>query len=763
MSPALLQSPSRFQYLTWRSGSLLPYGTRWHSPNPRIPLVQGHFSRVSFHRLHTICSSLTPRCIDRSPSFTRASVLFHGTSGQPVRTFRFLAYFLPSRVPQGQRSGSTQATVSPDQAGSNGHGGHHQYHTPTEPGSVPSVATSITAEHNSTVTLRSTSPTPPSSLAQVTKKPNQGSVLPRFSWSSLRRLVTLARPEYKILGGAVSLLLLSSTVTMSVPFAMGRIIDIVSTTSTPPPFGLSPGQFFIALGAFFLSGALANAGRVYLIRLAGERVIRRLRTHLFSSLLRQEIGFFDQQRTGDLVSRLANDTTVVGKSLTHNISDGLRSLMMAGAGLSMMIYMSSTLTGIMLGIVPPISIAAIVYGRYIRHLSHQTQTALGESTKVVEERLSNIRTVQAFVTEDKEVGVYRERVDSVYQLAKTEAMYSAFFFGGAGLAGNLAIMAMLGVGGNMVMQGGLTVGELTSFLLYTAYVGGSLSGLTSFYSEIMKGMGASGRLFDLLDRSPMISRETSASSTVLFPLEGHVSFDCVSFAYPTRTQNEIFHDLSFTVAPGTVVGIAGASGTGKSTIAALLLRFYDPQLGTIRVDGVDLRELDLEWWRRQIAIVSQEPVLFAGTIAENVAYGLIGEVTESQIREALVQAHCGFVEQLPDGIHTYVGERGVSLSGGQKQRVAIARAIIKNPHILIFDEATSALDSENEHLMKEALSSLTRGRTVFTIAHRLSTLKSTNLILCLDQGELVETGTFSHLMDNPNGYFKRLMEYQMHH
>ncbi|RKP34336.1 P-loop containing nucleoside triphosphate hydrolase protein [Dimargaris cristalligena] len=617
----------------------------------------------------------------------------------------------------------------------------------TAPSGIPSAPTTTPVDSAGTTSsdgespksplLRATSPTPPEETQEDTSgKP------PKVSWESVRKLLRLARPEATMVGCAVGLLLLSSAITMSVPFAMGKIIDVVATATAEVPFGLTKGQFFIGLGSMFILGATANAGRVMLIRTAGERVILRLRDKLYGALIRQDIGFFDRHRTGDLVSRLANDTTVVGKSLTNNVSDGLRSLVMASAGLSMMVYMSPTLTGIMLAIVPPISITAVIYGRFIRTLSHQTQAALGDSTKVVEERLGNIRTVQAFVMENAEQELYHSRVKRVYDLAKREAIFSGFFFGGTGLFGNLAIMAMLGVGGNMVVQQVMTVGELTSFLLYTAYVGGSLSGLTSFYSEIMKGLEVSGTL-------------------TLPNLRGQLQFDNVAFVYPTRPLAPIFRQLNVTVDAGTVVGVAGSSGSGKSTLTALLLRFYDPQSGCVRVDGVDIRDLDLVWWRRQIATVSQEPVLFAGTIAENVAYGLdAGTVTEADIHTALAQANCDFIHHLPEGIHTFVGERGISLSGGQKQRVAIARALIKNPRILLLDEATSALDSENEYLMKEALETLTNGRTVFTIAHRLSTLKSCDLIMCLHDGDVVEMDTFSNLMDKPDGSFRRLMEYQ---
>ncbi|RUS20628.1 P-loop containing nucleoside triphosphate hydrolase protein [Endogone sp. FLAS-F59071] len=575
--------------------------------------------------------------------------------------------------------------------------------------------------------------------------------------SDARRLLRLAKPEAVPIAAAIALLVVSSAITMSVPFSMGKIIDIVTTPTTTTFMGLTLPQFFTVLSVVFVTGALANTGRVVIFRLTGERIIQRLRNDLYKAILKQDMAFFDANRSGDLISRLTNDTNVVGKSLTMNISDGL----------------SAKLTAIMMAIVPPVAFFAVFYGRYVRELSRKTQTSLGEITKVAEERLSNIRTVQAFAKEDVELDRYAIRVKDVFSLAKKEAYASGLFFGTAGLSGNLIILAVLGYGGQMVTEGIITVGELASFLLYTAYVGGSLAGLTSFYSEVMKGIGAGSRLFELLDRTTAIPTD---AGVVLRNAYGNITFRDVTFVYPSRSQFKIFDNLSLTVEPGTIVAICGQSGSGKSTIGSLLLRFYDPSHGSIFINGTDIRDLNLRWWREQIGLVSQvqihnirflirfilhEPVLFAGTIAENISYGRNG-ATMDEIREAAIKANCqGFIDAFPDKYETFVGERGISLSGGQKQRIAIARALLKNPSILILDEATSALDSESEALVQDALERLMVGRTVFTIAHRISTIRTANIIACIENGRVAEIGPYDELIRRENGVFKRLVEHQL--
>ncbi|KAJ1729294.1 ATP-binding cassette permease mdl1 [Coemansia biformis] len=580
------------------------------------------------------------------------------------------------------------------------------------------------------------------------------------------RLFRLARPEYKLLGGAVGLLFVSSSITMVVPFSMGRIVDIVTNAGTAVPFGLTLGQLFTGMGALFAVGAVANTGRIMLIRTAGERMIARLRRQLFDRVIHQDMGFFDRNRTGDLVSRLSTDTAIVSKSITNNVSDGLRAAVSAVAGLGMMMYVSPKLTGIMLGIVPPIALWGVLYGKYIKKLSRKTQEAVGDLTKVSEERISNARTVQAFSREPQEVERFDVEAQKIFDLAKKEAIASGLFFGGNGLAGNFALLAFLGFGGRMVMLGDISIGDMTSVMMYSAYVGMSLSGLSSFFSEVMKGVGAGSRLFYLLDRAPAVSRNPDGVVIADSDYVGRISFESVGFSYPTRGDVPVFHNLSLEITPGSHVAIAGPSGKGKSTIAALLLRFYDPLEGRILVDGHDLRDMSLDAWRSRVAVVPQEPVLFAGTIRENLLYGN-PLATDAELIEALHVADAWyFVERFPLQMDTYVGERGVSLSGGQKQRVAIARALLARPDILILDEATSALDGTREARVLESLSRgspwmKTKPMTVITIAHRASTLQRSDRIFVLgENGSVEETGTYAELLADTDGYFHKLMAAQ---
>ncbi|KAJ1761744.1 ATP-binding cassette permease mdl1 [Coemansia sp. RSA 1591] len=578
------------------------------------------------------------------------------------------------------------------------------------------------------------------------------------------RLFRLARPEYKLLGAAVGLLVVSSSVTMAVPFAMGKIIDIV-TSSQAVPFGLTLSQMFVGLGAVFVVGAAANAGRIVLIRTAGERMIARLRRQIFGRVMGQDLEFFDRNRTGDLVSRLSTDTAIVSKSITNNVSDGLRAAISASVGVGMMVYVSPKLTGIMLAVVPPIAIWAVLYGRYVKRLSRQTQEAVGDLTKVSEERIANVRTVQAFSREANEVARFDIEVQKIFKLARKDAVASALFFGGNGLAGNLAILAFLGFGGRMVLGGEISIGDMTSVMLYSAYVGSALSGLSSFFAEVMKGVGAGSRLFYLLDREPLIDRNLHGVQLTRAEFTGRIVFDNVGFRYPTRPDVPVFNGLTLDIAPGQRVAIAGPSGKGKSTVAALLLRFYDPHMGRILIDGHDLRDINLDSWRSLIATVPQEPVLFAGTIRENLLYGNPNACDADLIHALEMSDAWHFVEQFPHQMDTYVGERGVSLSGGQKQRIAIARALLAQPRVLILDEATSALDGTREARVLESLDNVAQNAehklTVVTIAHRASTLKQSDVIVVLgENGAVEEVGSFNELLADTSGYFYHLMAAQ---
>lgn len=575
------------------------------------------------------------------------------------------------------------------------------------------------------------------------------------------RLIKIARPEARWLGLAFVFLLISSSITMSIPFSIGKILDLA--TKDPAEgnklFGLDITQFYIALAAVLTVGAAANYGRIIILRIVGERIVARLRSQLYRRTYVQNAEFFDANRVGDLISRLSSDTVIVGKSITQNLSDGLRAIVSGGAGFAAMAWVSLKLTSILCLMFPPVAIGAFFYGRMIRNLSRKIQRNLGTLTKIAEERLGNVRTSQAFAGETQEVGRYNHQIKKIFALGKREALISATFFSSSGFFGNMTILALLYSGGSMVKNGLISIGDLTSFLMYTAYAGSSLFGVSSFYSELMKGVGAASRLFELQDRKPTIP---ATVGTKVKSAQGVIKFSNVSFAYPTRPAVAIFDGLDFEIPSGTNVAIVGPSGGGKSTIGSLLLRFYNPTEGVITINGQDISKMNGKSLRRRIGMVGQEPVLMSGSIAENIAYGK-PHASRSEIIAAARKANCQFISDFPEGLDTGVGARGAQLSGGQKQRIAIARALLKNPDILILDEATSALDAESETLVNSALAALLKGHnTTISIAHRLSTIKRSDHIIVLgNDGKVAETGTYNTLSSNPDSAFSKLMEWQM--
>lgn len=575
------------------------------------------------------------------------------------------------------------------------------------------------------------------------------------------RLIKIARPEVRWLAIAFVFLLVSSGITMSVPFSVGRILDASTKEDVENVrlFGLTMTQFFGGLAVLLTVGACANFGRIILLRIVGERVVARLRSQLYRRTYVQDAEFFDANRVGDLISRLNSDTVIVGKSITQNLSDGLRSIVSGAAGFAAMAWISPKLTSIILLMFPPIAVGAFFYGRTIRNISRQIQKNVGSLMKVAEERLGNIKTSQAFAGEVQEIARYNKQVKKIFALGRKESIISATFFASTSWAGNMTILGMLVVGGNLVRSGVLSLGDLTSFMMYTVFAGSSLFGVSGFYSELMKGVGAASRLFELQDRKPTIPATVGLK---VVSAQGPIKFSNVSFAYPTRPAVSIFSNLDFEIPSGSNVCIVGPSGGGKSTVASLLLRFYNPTQGTITINGVDIAKMNVKSLRRRIGMVAQEPVLFSGTVAENIAYGK-PRASRAEIIAAAQKANCGFISDFPDGLETQVGARGAQLSGGQKQRIAIARALLKDPDILILDEATSALDAESETLVNAALANLLKGRsTTISIAHRLSTIKRSDQIIVLStEGTVAETGSYAALSANKDSAFSKLMEWQM--
>ncbi|NXY32719.1 ABCBA protein, partial [Pomatorhinus ruficollis] len=561
---------------------------------------------------------------------------------------------------------------------------------------------------------------------------------------------------------AVGFLAVSSVITMSAPFFMGKVIDIIYTNPSED-FTDSLTSLCALLSGIFLCGGAANATRVYLMQTAGQRIVKRLRATMFSSIVKQETAFFDKTRTGELINRLSSDTALLGRSVTENLSDGLRAGAQASVGIGMMFFVSPSLAAFVLSVVPPLAVLAVIYGRYLRKLTKITQDSLAEATQLAEERIGNIRTVRAFGQEMAEMEKYTNKVDYVLQLAKKEALARAGFFGATGLSGNLIVLSVLYKGGLLMGSAYMTVGELSSFLMYAFWVGISIGGLSSFYSELMKGLGAGGRLWELIERKPQLPfNEGITLGKDVF--RGALEFKDIEFAYPTRPETSIFKDFSLSIPAGSVMALVGPSGTGKSTIVSLLLRLYDPISGTITVDGFDIRQLNPLWFRTKIGTVSQEPILFSCSIAENIAYGAEdpSTVTAEEIQKVAEIANAAsFIRDFPQGFDTVVGEKGILLSGTlthTKPTCLTITNILLSPIPIPF--VTSALDAENEYLVQEALDRLMEGRTVLIIAHRLSTIQNADFVAVLGQGKILECGKHEELLANPNGLFRKLMQKQ---
>lgn len=575
------------------------------------------------------------------------------------------------------------------------------------------------------------------------------------------RLLSLARPEKWKIGGAVVLLLVFSSISMSVPYFIGKIIDIMYTSKDEHASMLSNLRTIcFTLSGVFLLGACANVGRLYMIQSAGQKIIQRLRSKTFSAIISQEMAFFDRTSSGELINRLSSDTTLVGKAVTDNVSDGLRATVQAIGGISLMVYTSPKLATVALFIVPPVVLFAGVYGRFVRKITRGVQDKLAASSQIAEERFSNIKTVRAFAQEHNEMKVYNEKVQDVYHLARKEALARAAFFGFNGFSGNCIALLVLYNGGVMMADSLITVGDLTSFLMYTVYVGISISGLGTFYTELMKGLGASTRIWNIIDKQPAIplSGGTQISEAIK---DQSIQFENVMFSYPARPEIQILNNFQLHVPSGSVTAIVGESGSGKSTIGSLLLRHYDVNGGCIKIGHQDIRSFDPSSLREHIGTVNQEPILFSTTISKNIGYGIDNDVSDEEIHMAAKKSHAyEFVTSFPDGFETVVGERGQMLSGGQRQRIALARAILKDPCILLLDEATSALDAESEHLVQDALQKLMRDRTTIIIAHRLSTIKTADQIAVLRNGAVAEVGGYYELLKKENGLFRQLVEKQ---
>eukprot|EP00752_Nemacystus_decipiens_P004588 g4188.t1 len=580
-----------------------------------------------------------------------------------------------------------------------------------------------------------------------------------------RRLLELAWPERKLLGGALGLLLGSTTISLAVPKVMGSLIDSVMQGSG----SYTPWEAALILMGMFGAQSMMLTGRMGLMTVAGERVAARLRNMAFGSMAVQETAFFDRNRIGDLVNRLASDVLLVQGSVTTSASQGIRNGLMVIGCTGMLAHLSPELAIVSVAVFPPVAGVGVWFGRRMKKQQKKVQEALAGSSAVAEEVLSNIRTVRQFSAEFRETKRYSQKVGASYELARRVGITDAFFNGSMHFGGHASLCAVMALGGQQVATGALSVGDMTSFLLYSTFLAVNFGGLTGVYSQIMRALGASERVMAIISSAEgppapghVANLEIAGGAALADKVSGHVVFKDVNFSYPSRPHAPVLGGMSLEVEAGSSLAIVGASGCGKSTVLRLLTRLYDPQSGTIELDGVALNTLEPRGLRDRIGVVEQEPVLFGGTVADNIRYGR-PEASRREVEDAAAVANASaFIEAFPDGYDTQVGEGGVQMSGGQKQRIAIARAVLKDPAIMLLDEATSALDSESEHLVQAALERVTEGRTSLIVAHRLSTVRSMADKICvLNKGEVVEVGSYDELANKPDGHFRRLVQYQM--
>ena len=570
----------------------------------------------------------------------------------------------------------------------------------------------------------------------------------------VRRLLRLSEVLVPHLGRlllAVAALIVGSVIGLAYPQAVRYAIDQGVREGAPAVLD----AMVVGLLALFVVHAGLTWLRHYLMSWLGERAVAELRRRVFSRMLGLEPSWFHARSSGELVSRLAADVAIVESVVGAELSMALRNGLTVIGGVGLLFFESASLTLVMLSVVPPLAVSVVLIGRRIRERSRAVQDRLAEASARVQEAVSAIETVQSFGREDDEAARYGVGVEAAFEAARRLSIWRGAFMAAATFAGFAAIALIVWAGGRAVAAGEMSGGDLAAFMLYTTMVAIALGSLASLWSSLSRAAGATERLFEIADTVPAI--KDPETPVELPSVRGEVRFEHVEHVYPTRPDVTVLRDVELVLSPGETVALVGRSGAGKSTLARLALRFFDPTGGHVALDGVDVRRLRLSALRSAIATVAQEPVLFSGTIAENIAYGR-PDASRAAIEQAAKDAHLGeLIASLPDGLETKVGERGVTLSGGQRQRVAIARAMLANPRVLILDEATSHLDAESESAVQAALTTLLEGRTALVIAHRLSTVRRADRIVVLDHGRIVEEGKHEALMQ-AGGLYRHLVE-----
>ncbi|MEN9385590.1 MAG: hypothetical protein RLZZ185_331 [Bacteroidota bacterium] len=548
-------------------------------------------------------------------------------------------------------------------------------------------------------------------------------------------------------------LLLSNLTTMSFPLLIGQMTKVIEGKST---YHINEVTLFFF--AVLIVQAILSFIRIYTFAQVSEKAMRDVRQSLYAKIITMPIFHFEKRRVGELMSRITSDITQLQDVLSITLAEFFRQVFTLVGGIALITYLSWKLTLFMLATFPVLVIAAIVFGKFIRKISKKSQDELASTNIIVEETFQSIQAVKSFTNEAYEVNRYTTSLNRVIEAAlKAATMRGAFvsfvifaLFGG--------IVGVVWYGAALVEQGDMILADLLTFIFYTAFIGGSVGGLGDIYAQLQKTIGSSDRILEILqDPSEIDIHAEQEKQAIEF---GQISIEDIRFSYPSRPSVEILKGISIDIEPGQKIAIVGTSGTGKSTLAQLMMRFYEPNAGQIKLNGKNIQEYSVQAWRGMLALVPQEVLLFGGTIRENIAYGKPG-ASQEEIEHAAEQAFAKeFIESFPEKWDTLVGERGVKLSGGQRQRIAIARAILRNPKFLILDEATSALDSESEKWVQSALEELMKNRTSLIIAHRLSTIRSADQIIVMEEGKILEKGNHDSLMKLKNGVYRKMVALQ---
>ncbi|CAH2599697.1 ATP-binding cassette domain-containing protein [Rhodovastum atsumiense] len=576
--------------------------------------------------------------------------------------------------------------------------------------------------------------------------------------AALRMLVPFLWPYRGRVLAAVVALLLAAGLVLLLGQGLRHLIDDGFATAASPALAMARLNRAAAVMALVIGAlAVATAGRFYLVSWLGERVAGDLRRAVFDRLISLSPAFFETARTGDLLSRLTADTSLIQALVGSAISQWLRGLLMLLGAFAMLLATSPSLTAVVLAVVPLVVVPLILFGRREKRQSRISQDRVADLGAFAEETLNALRTVQAFVHEPLDRAGFAARVQRSVAAALRRVRTRALLILVVILLGFGAITLSLWLGGREVVAGRMTGGELSAFVFYAVLLATSLSGVSELWGELQRAAGAAERLMELLAERPAIAAPARPVALPR-PARGHVAFQGVTFFYPARPDRPALRDFGLEVAQGETVALVGPSGSGKTTVFQLLLRFYDPQAGCVRVDDIDIATTDPAELRGRIGLVAQEPVIFSADAWTNIRYGR-PDATDAEVRAAARAAAADFLDDLPEGYDTHLGEKGVRLSGGQRQRIAIARAILRDPAILLLDEATSALDAASEQAVQQALARLSNGRTTLVIAHRLATVRRADRIVVLQDGQVVATGTHEMLVQ-ANGLYARLAALQ---